>query len=235
MPKGVAGRKERKGHREIKTQFDELKLMPMTRNSTNRLLIATGNRGKVLEIRELLSAVPIAVKSLADFTDIVEVEETGSTFAENAALKAVGYAAQTGMLSLADDSGLEVAALGGRPGVLSARYGGEDLDFPSKMDRLLAEMDDSAIKTREARFVCSMVLADAKVKILAEADGECRGKIARKPRGNGGFGYDPIFIPNGHELTFGELSKTIKGKISHRSLAAEKIKRYLLDFTGIST
>lgn len=200
-----------------------------------KILIATGNRGKIAEIRVLLGTVPVDFHNLADFPDIAEVDETGSTFTENAELKAAGYAKATGLWSIADDSGLEIEALGGRPGVFSARYGGDHLNFPGKMKLVLDEMQDSGKPNRDARFVCVMSIADDKGRILSSAEGECRGRIASEPRGKGGFGYDPIFIPDGFERTFGELPDIVKAQISHRSRAAEKIMRYLLDFIGIPT
>lgn len=199
------------------------------------ILIATGNSGKIAEIRGLFSGTPFKFRNLADFPDITEVEETCSTFTGNAELKAAGYARQTGIWSLADDSGLEIEALDSRPGVFSARYGGDGLSFSEKMRVVLNEMQNSPNTTRNARFVCVMSLADETGNILFSAEGECRGRIAFEPRGTGGFGYDPIFIPKGFEQTFGELPETVKAQISHRSRAAEKIKRYLLDFIGIST
>jgi XTP/dITP diphosphohydrolase len=198
------------------------------------IVIATGNPGKVRELEQLLAEIPVTLKGLTDFPGITDVDETGSTFAENAELKAVGYARQTSRWTLADDSGLEVAALGGRPGVHSARYGG-DVGFEEKWLLLLEEMSRSGNGRRDARFVCSMVLADETGRVLFTAEGECRGQIAPEPRGRGGFGYDPIFVPEGFDKTFGELPDQIKAQISHRARASAKIIRYLLDFTGRST
>lgn len=193
------------------------------------ILIATSNPGKVRELSGLFSGGPINFKSLADFPAVTEVPETGSTFRENAELKAIGYARQTGLPSLADDSGLVVDALGGAPGVLSARYGG-NVGFDRKIDMLLAELKKTNDKTRAARFVCAMTIADEKGEVVAAVEGICEGRIAETPRGNGGFGYDPIFIPESFELTFGELDDAIKAEISHRARAAAKIMRYLLGF-----
>jgi XTP/dITP diphosphohydrolase len=204
-------------------------------DSSPTILVATGNPGKVSEICCLFTGIRLDFRSLADFPDIVEVEETGSTFAKNAELKASGYAKQTGLWSLADDSGLEIEALGGRPGVLSARYGGYALSFPDKMRIVLDELENSSNPSRNARFVCAMALADETGRIRVAAEGECRGRIAPEPRGTGGFGYDPIFIPDGYDRTFGELPDAVKAQISHRARAAEKIMRYLLDFIGLST
>ncbi len=186
-----------------------------------QLLVATGNAGKLAEFRQLLSGDRIEIVGLEAFADTVEVEETGTTFAENSLLKAVGYAKQTGMIAIADDSGLEIDALDGRPGVHSARYLG-DVTFGFRMENILLELDANGIE-RNARFVCCISIADPSGNIVAQEDGICEGVISYEPRGNNGFGYDPIFIPNGFENTFGELNDAIKNKISHRSVAISKI------------
>lgn len=197
------------------------------------LLIATSNRGKFREIKDLFGDAPVRLRSLLDFPLVEEVPETGSSFEENAGLKASGYAKQTGLQALADDSGLEIAALGNAPGVLSARYGGGDTGFDKKMSMLLKEMEQSEHEPRDARFVCAMALADASGEILTTSEGICSGTIAPHPRGTGGFGYDPIFVPNGYEATFGELPDEVKREISHRALASRTIIRYLLDFMAV--
>ncbi len=197
------------------------------------LLIATSNRGKVREIKDLFGTAPVRLRSLLDFPLIEEVPENGSTFEENAILKARGYALQTGLWALADDSGLEIAALGNAPGVLSARYGGDDTDFAKKMSMLLEELERSEHEHRYARFFCSMALADGMGEILTTSEGICAGTIAPEPSGTGGFGYDPMFIPNGYEMTFGELPDEVKREISHRALASRIIIRYLLDFMAV--
>ncbi len=200
--------------------------------SINKLLIATNNIGKLAELREMLLDFPIELISLNDFPDITEVAESGAKFRENARLKAAGYAAQTGMTALADDSGLEVMALDGRPGVLSARYGGPQTSFRSKMALILQELSEASSKndSREARFVCSMAISDPDGNIVNQADGICSGLIASEPRGTGGFGYDPIFVPHGYEMTFAELPAAIKHEISHRSQAFRLIIPFLQDF-----
>lgn len=200
-----------------------------------KLLLATTNVGKVRELELLLNGMPVDVTSLDSFPAATEVDETGSTFAENARLKAVGYAAQSGLTALADDSGLEIEALDGRPGVLSARYGGDGLSFSERMRLVLDEMGSSASASRRARFVCSLVLADPSGQILFETEGYCTGEIAARPRGTGGFGYDPIFIPDGFEETFGELDASVKRRISHRARAFEQIIPFLRDKTSILT
>lgn len=197
------------------------------------LLVATNNPGKLRELRDLLGGLPVALRSLSDLAAFTEIEETGTTFVENACLKASGYAIQTGLPSIADDSGLEVTALDGRPGVLSARYGGPGSSFAEKMALLLAEIEKTGDANRVARFVCSIAIADAEGNILHTTQGICPGIIAAAPRGNGGFGYDPLFVPDGFDQTFGELSSTIKGKISHRSRAFQQIMPFLRDFIAV--
>jgi XTP/dITP diphosphohydrolase len=198
--------------------------------SIKRLVIGTRNEGKVMELAELFGTLPVRLASLNEFKNVPEVEETGKTFLENAILKAGAFASATGLPTLADDSGLEVKVLGGDPGVLSARYAGETTTFPEKIERLLSEVEAAGTADRSARFVCSMAVADTDGAILFTADGECRGRLAEAPRGTSGFGYDPIFIPDGYDRTFGELPGDIKQEISHRARASKKIIRYLLDF-----
>jgi XTP/dITP diphosphohydrolase len=195
-----------------------------------KLLIATNNVGKIKELHELLADLPIELKSLREFENVGDVEETGATFEDNAVLKAREYALQTNLWSVADDSGLEVDALGGAPGVFSARYGGEGANDAEKIEKLLREIGNTKTKNRSARFVCVMAIADQKGEVKFVARGVCEGKIAEKQAGNGGFGYDPVFIPAGFENTFGELSSEIKRQISHRARASAKIIRYLRDF-----
>ena len=197
-----------------------------------QLIVATHNLGKLAELRSLLAELPLDLVGLSNFENVTEVEETGSTFIDNARLKAVGYARQTGSFALADDSGLEIDALGGRPGVLSARYGG-DVGFDKKMQMLLNEMADSINSFRGAHYVCAIAIAAPDGRILHTTEGICPGIIAAEPRGNGGFGYDPIFIPAGFEETFGELSGSVKQKISHRARAFEQIMPFLRDFIAV--
>jgi XTP/dITP diphosphohydrolase len=197
------------------------------------LLIATNNAGKVRELHELFSGMPIKLRSLGDFPGITEIDETGSTFLENAMLKAKGYAAQTGLMALADDSGLEVAALDGAPGIYSARFAGENTGFDVKIDRILSLLAEEKNQDRSSRFVCSMAVADATGEIRFTAEGICEGVIAFSPRGNGGFGYDPIFVPDGFDLTFGELPDPVKQQISHRARAFCEIMRFLRGFIAI--
>lgn len=197
------------------------------------LLIATRNKGKLNEFAGLLAGLPVQLLSLAEFENIGEVEETGETFEENAVLKASGYALLSGIWSMADDSGLEVEALGGRPGVHSARYAGSGTDYEQKIAALLKEIEAAGDAERRARFVSVIAIADERGEVKFLAKGECPGRIAAAPRGSNGFGYDPVFIPEGFGQTFGELLPDTKEQISHRALASAKIIRYLRDFTGV--
>jgi len=199
-----------------------------------QLLVATNNGGKIRELKELFADLPFSLRSLSEFPEVTEVEETGATFTENAVLKAYGYALQTKLRALADDSGLEVEALGNAPGVFSARYAGENTGYAEKIEKLLFELGETQDKKRRARFVCVMAIADETGKIKFKADGICNGIIAVTASGNNGFGYDPIFIPDGFAQTLGELSAETKQKISHRAQAAKKIIRYLRDIYAAS-
>jgi XTP/dITP diphosphohydrolase len=204
----------------------------MTETLPTELLIATRNRGKLTEIRELINHLPLALKSLPDFPHTTEVEETGATFEENASLKAMAYALQTGLWSLSDDSGLEVYALGGAPGVYSARYAGPEASDSERVELLLKELARTGDPLRSARFVCAVSISDPKGRIVNLSEGVCDGRIAFHPRGEGGFGYDPVFIPDGYEQTFGELSSEIKGLISHRARALAATRDFLLKLFG---
>ena len=204
----------------------------MTENKTE-LLIATKNAGKIKELKKLLIGLPIQIKCLDAFSNITEPEEAGATFAENAVLKAKYYALQTKLWALADDSGLEVKALNGAPGIFSARYAGENATDEEKIKKILQKLNN--IKDRRARFVCTMAVADEIGEIKLIADGICDGIIALTASGANGFGYDPIFIPDGFSQTFGELSEQVKQKISHRAQATEKIIQHLRRFYAAST
>ena len=201
----------------------------MTSVRPPELLIATGNVGKVREFASLLADLPVRLRRLREFPHVSEVEETGRTFAENAALKAAGYAAQTELWTLADDSGLEVEALGNAPGVFSARYGGIGLTDAERTQRLLTELATTGDAARRARFVCVIAVADAQARIVNVSTGVCAGHIAHAPRGAQGFGYDPIFIPERHSQSFGELPPDIKHGISHRSRALLDARAFLLN------
>ena len=198
------------------------------------LLIATGNAGKLREIRSLLGDLSLTLLSLADFPTIEEVPETGSTFAENAALKAFGYARQSAVLTLADDSGLEVDALAGAPGVRSARYLGEHVSYADRITALLTAVKDVESDGRSARFVCALSIASPNQEMLYSTQATCEGRIADAPRGSGGFGYDPVFMPRGFTQTFGQLPAAIKNEISHRGRALVKARQFIASLTASS-
>ena len=198
------------------------------------IVVATKNSGKVKELRGLLEGLPLQLKSLNEFPNVIEAEETGANFAENAVIKAQSYALQTGFWSLADDSGLEVEALNGAPGIFSARYAGANATDREKIIKLLHELEKTSDPKRLARFVCAMAISDEKGEIKFLTEGICKGRIVLSPIGTNGFGYDPIFVPDGFEQTFGELSNEIKQKISHRAKAAENIITFLRGFYAAS-
>jgi XTP/dITP diphosphohydrolase len=200
----------------------------MTEEPPTELLIATSNKGKIAELRSLLEPLTLRLRGLEEFAEIAEVAETGSSFPENAILKARGYAAQTQLWTLADDSGLEVDALGGAPGVYSARYGGEGLSDADRTRRLLENLSQVGGANRDARFVCAIAIADPRGEVSNVSCGICEGRIAFAPRGTNGFGYDPVFVPEGYELSFGELATEIKEKISHRARALSAARSFLL-------
>jgi XTP/dITP diphosphohydrolase len=186
-----------------------------------RLVIASHNRGKVREIADLLAPFGIEAVSAAEL-GLPEPDETGETFIENARLKAVAAADASGLIALADDSGLEVAALGGQPGIHSARWAEEARDFGAAMARVNHELKAAGAKDLRANFVC--VLALARPHGSAEAfEGKVFGTIVWPPRGGRGFGYDPIFVPDGYDETFGEMEPELKDAISHRARAFEKL------------
>lgn len=191
------------------------------------LLVATNNEGKVRELSQFLSDFPFCLRLLGEFPDIDEAEETGETFAENATIKALHYSAHSGLLTLSDDSGLVVDALGGAPGVRSARYAGRAATYAERMSKLVAELDATGDTERRARFVCVIAVADPSAGTLHTFEGACEGRIARAPRGPGGFGYDPLFIPDGHDRTFGELPQEVKHTLSHRARALAQAARHL--------
>ena len=183
-----------------------------------RLLLATTNLGKLGEIRELLAGLPVDVRALADYPPIDPPDETGHTFVENARQKALFYAPRTGILTVAEDSGLEIEPLGGAPGVHSARFGGADSSYPEKFALIYEKLRLVPDAERTARFVCALAVADAG-RIVFEARGTVEGRIAPEPRGAGGFGYDPIFVPVGWDITMAELTDEQKDRISHRGRA----------------
>lgn len=186
-----------------------------------KILLATQNEGKVRELEELLADEDIKVISLKDIPDWEEVEETGSTFTENAALKARVGAQKSGLISLADDSGLEVDALSGAPGVYSARFAGEPKDDERNIDKLLTLLENVVDEERTARFRCALVVATPHGEEYC-TEGTVEGKILRQRRGKGGFGYDPVFFVPDFGRTMAELSLAQKNKLSHRAQAFSK-------------
>ncbi|MDX1662187.1 MAG: RdgB/HAM1 family non-canonical purine NTP pyrophosphatase [Candidatus Promineifilaceae bacterium] len=187
-----------------------------------KLLVATHNQGKVDELTELLAELDVEWLSLHDVGITESVAETGTTLRENAILKARTYARATGMLTLADDTGLEVDALGGQPGVHTARYGGEGLTPPERYTVLLENMDDVPEESRTARFRTVVALATP-AELVGTAEGVVEGQIAREPSGEHGFGYDPVFIVAERGETMAELPASVKNRISHRGRAMAAI------------
>lgn len=189
---------------------------------TQTLLVATHNRGKVAEFAEMLADLDLAWVGLDDVGIRQDVEETGRTFQENAELKALAYAAQTGLLTLADDSGLEVDALDGEPGVYTARYGGAGLSHQERYELLLRNLAGVPEAGRTARFRCVIALARPE-GVVGTAVGVCEGRIAFAPAGSGGFGYDPVFFLPDRNLTMAQLPSAVKHQISHRGRAMQAI------------
>jgi XTP/dITP diphosphohydrolase len=199
-----------------------------------RLLIATHNRGKLIEYQAMFTDVPVELVTLDDVGIRDDVEETGATLAENARLKALTYARASGLLTLADDSGLEVDALGGEPGVRSKRYAGDNVSDAERNAFLLARLRDVPAGQRTARFRCAIAIATPDGK-LWETDGTCEGEIAFDARGTNGFGYDPIFHVTARGVRMAELSTAEKNRVSHRARAAEKARRILLEIVSGSS
>ena len=185
------------------------------------IVAATGNSHKLDEYRQLLNGQNIELKSLLDYPAYPGVEENGSTFAENAAIKALDACKYCDVPAFADDSGLEVEALDGRPGIHSARYAATDAE---RIAKLLDELKDKT--NRRARFVCVIAIA-ANGEVIETFEGEIKGTIIDSPRGSNGFGYDPIFQPDGYDCTFAELSREEKNRISHRANAYAKALEFV--------
>ena len=200
--------------------------MSIRKIDTDRMVVATHNPGKVKEFKELLGSLGYEVRSALEL-GLDDVEETADSFAGNAALKACSVAVATGLPALADDSGLEVFALGGAPGIYSARWAGEPRDFDVAMEKVERELIETGTDDRGARFVCALALAwpDGHVEMF---EGEVRGELVWPPRGINGFGYDPVFVPTGEALTFGEMDPARKHAMSHRADAFAKLKTALL-------
>ena len=190
------------------------------------LVIATRNKKKIEEIRRVIGDIPVSILTIDDFPGCPEVEEEGVTFQENAIKKAMAVSQYTGKPSLADDSGLEVYALNNAPGILSSRYSGEKADDRKNIEKLLHEMRSVIDEERKARFVCCLALAfpDGRVEIFS---GHVEGRIGRETKGSYGFGYDPIFYPKGHDMTFAEMTAEEKDSLSHRGEALREFQKFL--------
>jgi XTP/dITP diphosphohydrolase len=196
------------------------------------LVLGTRNRKKRQEIVELLGDLGWELGDLNDWPEMPEVEETGSTFEENARIKAQAVAKFTGHYALGEDSGLVVPTLGGAPGVYSARYAGKQGDDAANNAKLLAELDSLPDDKRDAYYVCTAVLTDPAGEVKASVEGRCHGRIIREARGNGGFGYDPLFLIPEYHLTFGELSAVVKHALSHRGRALAKLRPVLRELAA---
>ncbi len=191
------------------------------------LVLATTNTGKLREIRDVLAGLDVEIRALADFPAIVEPEETGRTFEENARDKALYYADATGALVVAEDSGLEIDALDQAPGVLSARFGGEQAPtYPEKFALVYRMLGERGAPDSTARFACALALARPG-EILFEARGTIEGRITAPPRGSGGFGYDPIFYYPPFGCTLAEVPAERKSSVSHRGQAFRKLRAFL--------
>ncbi|OAH56170.1 MULTISPECIES: XTP/dITP diphosphatase [Bacillaceae] len=198
----------------------------------NEVIIATKNSGKAKEFVQLFESYGITVKTLIDYPELPDVEETGETFEENALLKAESAARLTGQPAIADDSGLVIDALDGRPGVYSARYAGIDKDDKANNRKVLKEMAGAVDDRRSARFKCVLAVSfpDDREPIIVE--GNCEGRIAYEESGTNGFGYDPLFIPDGFDQTMAQLEPDVKNKISHRANALRKLQVSLTELEG---
>ena len=199
----------------------------MKNKKISKILIGTNNRGKLREIANLLPK-KVKVFSTKDF-NLKSPNETGKTFKSNALIKAKYFSKKTNLICLSDDSGLEIDVLKKKPGIYSARWGGKKSDFNKAMQRVYKELDkkDKEWRTKKvsARFICALVIYWPNAKKIYSL-GKVSGKISKTKKGKNGFGYDPIFIPNGHKRTFAEMSKSYKYKIDHRAKAFKKIKRF---------
>ena len=201
--------------------------------SAQRVVVATRNPGKVAELRRILAAYDVELVGLEEFPDAPDVAETGATFAENALLKARAAAESTGLLAVADDSGLAVDALNGMPGIFSARWSGRHGDDEANLTLVLAQLADVPDERRGAMFVCAAAAAvpDGRERVV---EGELVGSLIRARRGENGFGYDPVFVPAGSERTTAELSAADKDAISHRGKAFRALAPLLAELASSS-
>jgi XTP/dITP diphosphohydrolase len=205
--------------------------MPAAKKS---LVLGTRNPGKLRELERILGDAGWVLRSLEEFENVGMAEESGDTYSANVIAKARFYAAATGVCALADDSGLEVEALGGAPGIHSARYAGDNSSDADRREALLSALARTSNSNRKSRFVCVIAIADSDGVVLNVSEGVCEGAITIEPRGAGGFGYDPLFIPDGYNETFAELPAEVKNELSHRARALRKTRQFLTtsDFPG---
>lgn len=193
----------------------------------SRLLLGTGNPGKAREFTSLLAGLGIELSTLKDHPAVAEPDETGATLSENARLKAAHYSLSAGEWTLADDTGLFVDALGGAPGLHTARYAGPQATATENRRRLIVELQGVELPLRGAKFVCSLALADPAGRVVLESEAACHGRIREIEAGAGGFGYDPFFEIVEYRLTFAELADAAKSRLSHRALAVERLRAAL--------
>ncbi len=194
------------------------------RGAVKELIVASRNKGKVNEIKELLSDLPVKVTSLLDYPKLPDVVEDGKTYKANALKKAVAIARATGAMTIADDSGIEIAALGNAPGIYSSRFAGKGASEEDRNRKLFEMLQGMPMSKRRARYRCVVALVDGKARTIGVAQGTCGGYITTKERGVNGFGFDPVFLLKRYGKTFGELSPSLKAKISHRARALAKIR-----------
>jgi XTP/dITP diphosphohydrolase len=191
----------------------------------NKLFIGSKNKGKISEIKSVLKPLKLEILSFYDYDNIIDIEETGNTYHENALIKAKGFYNQVKIPVITDDSGLEVNVIDNQPGVYSARYAGINATDKDNIEKLLNTISNSNQQNKSARFICIIVYYDGQEEKYFE--GICSGKITEFPRGDKGFGYDPVFIPDGYNITFAEMEETLKNKISHRAIALQKLRDFL--------
>ena len=197
-----------------------------------QIAIASKNKGKIREIKSFKNdLLKVQWLTFQDFKEFLDIRETGDSFLENAKIKAGELSNRIKKMTLADDSGLIVDALGGDPGVRSSRYAGEDATDKQNRDKLIRELENiEKISDRSARFICSMVLWDPDKGPVFEASGACEGFIGFEEKGSGGFGYDPLFIPSGREKTMAQIGQKEKNRISHRGKALEALYEFIVNF-----
>lgn len=197
----------------------------MKKQMPTKIIFATGNSHKLREVKEILWRIPVEIEGLVSYPNIPAIRETGDTFEENALLKAEIVYHHTKLWTIADDSGLEVDALNGAPGVFSARFAGESHNYAANNQKLLRLMKDVPDAKRTARFRCTAAIVGPNFK--KTLDGIVRGKIIKELKGDKGFGYDPLFIPEGYDITYAEMEEEAKNRISHRAVAFKKVKSEL--------